>query len=188
MQRGFSLIEMIVSVALFAIVMLVAVGALLSIVDANRKARSLESVMNNLNITLDGMVREIRMGTSYNCGSSAVPALATAAADCVGGSSPAVFSFAPYGTNPTVQNTRWVYSFSNGVLYRSRDGGATQVAVTAPEVTINSLVFYVAGTMRREINQPKVVIVIQGTAGAQKNKTKTTFYIQSTAVQRTLDL
>ena len=72
-SRGFSLIEMIVAVALFAVVMLVAVGALLALVDANRKARALESVMNNLNITLDSMVRAMRMGSAFNCNSTAIP-------------------------------------------------------------------------------------------------------------------
>src|SRR3989338_1985894 len=66
--RGFTLVEMIVSVALFATVMLVSVGALLSLMGANRKAQALQSVMNNLNVALDGMVRSIRMGSNYHCG------------------------------------------------------------------------------------------------------------------------
>ena len=133
------------------------------------------------------------MGTAYNCGASALPTFDDSSADCTSGtvpvtSVPAVFSFAPFGSNPAQQSSRWVYTFSNGVLYRSTDGGTSQIPITAPEVTINSLVFYVVGTQRREVTQPKVVMVIQGTAGAQKTKTKTSFYIQSTAVQRSLDL
>src|SRR3989344_8697452 len=53
--RGFTLVEMIVAIALFSIVMVVSVGALLALVTANRKAQALQSVMNNLNIALDGM-------------------------------------------------------------------------------------------------------------------------------------
>src|SRR5882672_10508798 len=64
--RGFTLVEMIVAVALFAIVMLVCVGALLALVGANKKVHALQSVMNNLNVTLDGMVRQIRMGSNYD--------------------------------------------------------------------------------------------------------------------------
>ena len=70
-ERGFTLVEMIVAVALFAVVMLVSTGALLALVGANRKAQGLQSVMNNLNIALDGMIRSIRMGTAYRCGNSA---------------------------------------------------------------------------------------------------------------------
>src|SRR3989338_5348699 len=89
-QRGFTLIEMIVAVALFAVVMLVSVGALLSLVGANRKAQALQSVMNNLNIALDGMVRSIRMGTSYRCASSA-----PSDPNCQDGGQ--CFYFEPYG-------------------------------------------------------------------------------------------
>ena len=62
-DSGFTLVEMIVAVALFAVVMLISVAALLALVDANRKAQALQSVMNNLNIALDGMVRSVRMGS-----------------------------------------------------------------------------------------------------------------------------
>ena len=43
-NSGFTLVEMIVAVALFAVVMLISVAALLSLVDANRKAQALQSV------------------------------------------------------------------------------------------------------------------------------------------------
>jgi type II secretory pathway pseudopilin PulG len=183
-QRGFTLIELTVSVALFIVVMLVAVGALLALVDANRKARALESVINNLNITLDGMVRAIRMGSIYNCGGADVPNPATGANCASGGTS---FSFAPYGSDAGDQTERVVYTFSNGQLFRSMQGGSNPIAVTAPEVSINSMTFYVVGTVVGDTAQPKVVMVVKGTAGAS-NKTRTTFYIQATGVQRTLDI
>src|SRR3989338_2524865 len=52
-SRGFTLVELIVSIGLFAIVMLISVGALLALTGANRKAQALQSVMNNLNVALD---------------------------------------------------------------------------------------------------------------------------------------
>lgn len=186
-ERGFSLVEMIVAVSLFAVVMLVAVGALLSLVTANRKARALESVINNLNISLDGMVRSIRMGTHYNCGS-----VALTTADCA--TTPGtLFSFAPYGSDVTDQSERTVYYFQvdDGVgrLYRSFTGDVNDaIPITAPEVSIDTLRFYVAGTQPGDINQPKAVVVVKGTAGTASDKTRTTFYIQATAVQRSLDI
>src|SRR3989344_6982804 len=109
-SRGFSLVEMVVSVALFAIIMLVAVGALLSLVDANRKARALESVMNNLNISLDSMIRAMRMGTTYNCGGTLIPS--AVGADCPVGDD--LFSFAPYGSGSLPQKERYVVFFQAG--------------------------------------------------------------------------
>jgi len=60
-KNGFTLIEMLVAVSLFVFVMLIGVGVLLSIIDANRKARALSSVMNNLNFALESMSRNIRV-------------------------------------------------------------------------------------------------------------------------------
>lgn len=183
-ERGFSLIELMVAVTLFAVIMLVSVGALLALVDATRKARALESIMNNLNVTLDSMVRSIRMGTEFSCGSENAPD-PVLGSNCPEGDSS--FSFSPFDADPDVQSERWVYSFANGRLYRSQNGGTNDVEITAPEVTIEELTFYVIGTVRRDTTQPKVVIVIKGTAGASE-KTQSTFYIQATAVQRALDL
>jgi prepilin-type N-terminal cleavage/methylation domain-containing protein len=183
-ERGFSLIELMVAVALFAVITMVAVGALLALVDATRKARALESIMNNLNVTLDSMVRSIRMGTEFSCASESAPD------DVLGGNCPEgdmSFSFSPFGADPDAQNERWVYSFADGRLYRSKDGGSNSVEITAPEVTIEELRFYVVGTVRRDTTQPKVVIVVKGTAGSSE-RTQSTFYIQATAVQRALDL
>jgi prepilin-type N-terminal cleavage/methylation domain-containing protein len=183
-EKGFSLVEMIVAVALFAIIMLVAVGALLALVDANRKARTLESVMNNLNISLDSMVRAMRMGSTYNCNATLIPS--AAGGDCETGEN--LFSFAPYGSDVSQQNERYVYSFQDGRLYRSQTGGSNAMAITAPEIEIEDLKFYTIGTEPGDIVQPKVVVVIKGTAGSDKLKTRTTFYIQATAVQRSLDI
>ena len=190
--RGFTLIELMVSVTLFVVVMLVAVGALLSLVDANRKARALESVMNNLNIAVDSMVRSIRMGNTFNCGTPGIP---TGPADCGGGGT--TFSFAPFGADPDEGGERWVYFFEENRLWRSRTGSKSNaVAITAPEVKIDDMQFYVVGTARDtngdgvtdDATQPKVVMVIKGTAGAEGTKSETSFYIQATAVQRVLDL
>lgn len=195
-ERGFTLVEMIVAVALFAVVMLIAVGALLSLTAANRKAQALQSVMNNLNITLDGMVRNIRMGTLYDgSGAQCSGNVGGGAKDCTKGTS--VFTFKP---SPSISNAAaWIYSFScptalvsgacpaGGAILRSKDG-STYEQVTAPEVSINSMTFYVVGTTPGDAVQPKVLIVIKGTAGAGLAKSKTTFHIQATAVQRQLDL
>ncbi len=67
LNKGFTLIEIIVSLAIFSIVALVAVGALIKIVDANKKAQSLKTAINNINYALESMSRDIRAGTNYYC-------------------------------------------------------------------------------------------------------------------------
>ncbi len=173
--KGFTLVEMIVSVALFAIVMTVAVGALLSLTAANKKAQAIQSVMNNLNITLDSMVRNIRMGTDFQCGGTI--------GDCPQGSSSFTFTCNPQTVTCSSGGSSWTYSQCGSAICRTSMGN-----ITAPEVSISSLRFYVVGSVPGDMIQPKVVIVVSGTAGGQNVRTQTSFHIQASAVQRELDL
>lgn len=183
-RRGFTLVEMIVAVGLFSVVMLVSVGALLSLSGANRKAQVLQSIMNNLNIALDGMVRSIRMGSNYHCGIGDF----TVPQPCQNGDT--ILALEAFGGDASDPTDQWIYSYDSTThrIYKSQDGGANTFAVTAPEISIDGMKFYVVGTTRGDTAQPKVVITVKGTAGAANLKTKTTFNIQATAVQRVLDL
>lgn len=69
-NRGFTLVEMIVSLALFSVVAVIAIGALLKVIDANNKAQSIQSSVTNLNFALESMSRDLRTGTSIQCLSS----------------------------------------------------------------------------------------------------------------------
>lgn len=184
-ERGFSLVEMLVAVALFTVVMLVSTATLLALVGANRKSQALQSVMNNLNISLEGMVRSIRMGSTYHCGGAPY----TEPQDCEAGTA---FAFKAF------EGDTWIYWFGedeNGIgrIYKSETGNSSEgFAITSPGVEIDSLKFYVIGTARGSADsanvQPKVVIVIKGTARSRDDRTRTTFNVQATAVQRVLDL
>ena len=185
--KGFTLVEMMVAVTLFAVVMVVATGSLLSLVTASRKAQSLHSVMDNLNIALDGMVRNMRMGDTYRCGG---PNPVTP--NCTDGDTSVYFE--PFGdSTPGDSSDDWVYWYDedeNGIgrLYRSEDGGSNSYAITAAEVDIEEMEFFVIGATEGDTAQPRVVVVMKGTAGADDVRTRTTFHIQATATQRSLDI
>jgi len=188
-QKGFTVIEMMVAVALFAVVMLVSAGALISLTTANRKAQALQSVMNNLNVTLDSMVRSMRAGSTFHCGPGGSLSLPQ---DCSNGNT--YFAFESHGGSSLTTTDQHVYSFvpptgsANGYIQRSEDGGATWVRITAPEISITDMQFYVVGTTRGDTVQPKAVIEVRGVAGGLNTKLTSTFHIQATAVQRILDL
>lgn len=181
-SRGFTLIEMMVAVALFVVVMMVTVGALLSILDANQKAQATQSVINNLNIALDGMVRTIRAGTNYRCGSTGGNCATT---DDFPGDS---FEFTKYGG--TVGNDADDIEYSLGVdnrLYR-KEGTLDAVAITAAEVVIDDLEFYVQGAGSIPVDQqPRVLIIVRGTVAPGSGSRESTFHIQAFATQREID-
>ena len=65
LKRGFTLLETVVAVGLFAVIMLVTVGAMLEVTKAQTKADRIREVQDNLRFTLESMTREMRTGKSY---------------------------------------------------------------------------------------------------------------------------
>ncbi|MFA6295695.1 MAG: type II secretion system protein [Candidatus Paceibacterota bacterium] len=65
--KGFTLLEMLVSLGIFAIVAVIAVGALVRITGLNRQAQTLQSSMNNIGYALETMSRDMRMRSQYDC-------------------------------------------------------------------------------------------------------------------------
>lgn len=179
-KKGFTLIEMLVATALFSIVMTISVGSLLSLVDANKKAQSITSVMNNLNFALENISRNMRLGTAFDCGDPGVPL------DCTGGDTRLRF---------TASDGRFIeYRYQNEQLEQAIDIDGPGViplgpfvGITAPEVHIENFKFYVTGATPGDLNQPRVVMVIQGYAGVSE-KVRTDFNLQTSITQRVLDL
>ena len=66
-NQGFTLVEMIISIMIFAIVAVVALGALVKIISTNRKAQTLQSSITNLNFAVEALSRELRVGSTYDC-------------------------------------------------------------------------------------------------------------------------
>lgn len=189
--RAFTLIELMVSVALFAIVMLIGVGALLSLVETNRRAQAINSVMNNLNAALEGMSRSIRVGTTYYCRTSSVapaPSELAQPQDCAGGGG-LLLAFEPSIGDSGDDNDQTVYRLNGTQLERSLDSGGTWVALTAPEVIIDSLEIFVVGSSSLSSGdaiQPRVVMKIEGSAPVPGGET--TFSIQAGVTQRLVDI
>lgn len=192
-MKGFTLIEIMVAVSIFTIVMLVGVGALLTMVEVNKRAQGINSVINNLNAAVEQMSRSIRVGSSYYCGESSVaPAklILSQPADCLvdGG---VLLAFEATGGDPTDPNDQVVYRLNGTQLERSLEAGdnGTWVALTAPEVEVTEFRLYVTGSeplSSGDTAQPRVLMRIRGTADVQGGPTE--FTVQSSVTQRLIDI
>lgn len=65
--KAFTLIEIIVALSIFSIVAVVALGALVKIISANKKAQTLQAAMTNVNFAFDAISRDLRVGSTYYC-------------------------------------------------------------------------------------------------------------------------
>lgn len=186
--RAFTLIEMMVAVSIFAIVMMVGVGALLSLTAANARAQAINSIINNLNAALEDMSRSIRVGTTYHCETTAFPpppSILAAAKDCASGGG-LLLAFEPSNGDSANQNDQEVFRLNGTRIERSLDAGATWVAVTAPEVSIDKFNLSVTGSARGGGIQPRVLITLQGSAAVPGGTTS--FNVQASIVQRILNI
>lgn len=202
-QAGFSLIELLVSLSIFTVVITMAVGTLLVLIDANAKAQNIQTTMTNLNFVLDSMTREIRTGEGYYCSSSAGSGFRgnrLDVDDCSTGSG--YLSLIEGGESLTAgapdDQHRIEYRFNGTEESIQRricttdpcTASETWRTVTSPDITITDLTFFVDGTDKlaaSDRTQPLVTIFVAGEAG-QIDGVDTGFQLQTTITQRQLDL
>lgn len=66
-QSGFTLIELMVSVAIFTVVALMISIVFVSLAQANRRARNIKLLVDNVNFAMDSMVLELKTSTEFEC-------------------------------------------------------------------------------------------------------------------------
>jgi len=169
-EQGFALVEAIISVAIFSVVMTVGIVSLLSIVSVNKRSQAFKIVVNNLNLAIESMSKDIRVGYDYNCASAT-------GGDCVSGGDSIYFK------SKTGEDV--IYRLYNHSIQRSV-GGSSFVSITAEDVVIDLTKFYVIGSSKSDFVQPYVIIMIEGHTG-ERDRRRIDFDLQTTVTQRKLD-
>lgn len=178
--RGYTLLELIVSIGIFSMVMLAVTGAYLALISLDRQARAGSQLASSLSFAIDSMSRSLRTGTEYACnGNPSSP-------NC------------PAGGNSI--------SFLDGdgeiITYLLKDDGsigqcstalctdAVAVSVTDPRIDIESLRFFVRGVGTTGSNapiQPQVTFSVTGSMTTDAGESLD-FSIQTGATQRLIEL
>ncbi len=206
-KSGFTLVEMLVSVAIFSVFMLVAVSVVLSIIGGNRKAQAINAVVNNLNFAIESMVRDMKTGYFYRCEGNydfsemedpssnfyqipasddilcaaavSAPQTVVAFVSVLSGSPLGVeYRFEPQTINRTGRIVK-TYFDPEADMWVETD-------ITPPEVNIKSAKFYVNSPAPGGTVQPSIFILISGTAGP--NAKESDFVLQTFVSQRILNI
>lgn len=180
-QRGYSLLELIVSLGLFSVVMLVVLAAYITLISLDRQARASNQLAASLSFATESMARSIRTGTRYSCNG-----VADQNCNAPGGAS---FSF--LNSQGEVIGYRVKSDGSIGQCSLSYLGqtclDANAIALTDPRISITSLRFIVRGVGSSDVYQPYVTISIAGTMTTDAGETAD-FSIQTGATQRFIDI
>lgn len=148
-NKGFSLIEIMISTAIFTFVMVVAIGAFMTSSNGAKQSKALRVAMDNVNFAMDNITREIRVGSSY------------------GDNNPDTqISFTPYDLS--VPKRYFYLDALTDSVYRCDlalppDPNAVCAALTSPEVKITNLKFTIYDDFNVALNtQPSVYIEMTG--------------------------
>ncbi len=191
LQSGFTLVELLVSLALFTVIVLAAVGSLYTVNQASLKVNAMRTVLDNLNFATESMSRTIRTGDNIVCGG---PGVHIGGSNCPlgSGSTPGEIALdATIGGSKSL-DYRWVKINGKGTIQRCNVNGKSLtgtlnsgscVSITAPEIDIQKMAFYVDGADVSDTRQPGVMILMQGVATAGTGNIAP-FAIQTYASQR----
>ncbi len=185
-QKGFTLIEVMIAVALFIIIMTIGTGAVLNSNNTHKKTQAVRAVMDNLSFVMEDMARNLRLGSNYHCGD--ISNIETPQ-DCQSSLMIAFEGQTGVSNNPSDQI---VYGITtDNKITKSTDGGATSKTLTPPEVSIDPAKsgFTVVGSapfLTPDKNQPRVIIRLSGTVTYKDFKS--VFNLETTVSGRLIDL
>ncbi len=187
-NKGFTLVELMVATSIFVIIMLASMGSLFTLLDASKSSRALRFAMDNVNFAMESMTRSIRMGTNYICiiGETGIPMTNNpdSTANCPSGGN--FIAFIPQPYTGYVAGTRIGYKLSlraDGVTNTiNRCEGSTCVPIVSPDVDIKNLKFIVKGSDPVDGLQANVFMIIKGSVMVKG--VETSFSIQTLASQR----
>lgn len=194
-KSGFTLIELMVASSIFMIIVLMAMGALLTTSNSAKRALALRTSMDNINFAMETMTRSIRMGTDYECvtSSAGVSLPGTQNADCSlsSGAGGGAIIFTPplhaVQRDTAYQRVaRLMGRYDTTATYALQRCSTTSCEdLVSPNIDVQKLSFYVNGSDPIDKVQPSVYILMKGTINIKGEKIS--FAVQTMTSQRNVE-
>ncbi len=187
-RSGFTIIEVMIAVALFTAIAIFGIGALLRANEVHNQNQKVRSIMDNLSFIMEDMSRNLRTGTEINCDGGTD----NNSGDCTNGN---VITF----TNNNAGGDTWEYAIiANGssnfnkIIKITQDNKSVPVEDISPlnpaEVEFDDASsFTVTGADPNDTLQPYIKIKLSGKIKYQSADV-TTFSLQTSVSQRAIDV
>ncbi|MEX2008159.1 MAG: prepilin-type N-terminal cleavage/methylation domain-containing protein [Candidatus Spechtbacterales bacterium] len=185
-EKGFTLIELVVALGVFSIVMMIAFGAFLGALRAQRVTFAEHSVSQETRFALEFMSRQLRVASQDGGGGGSMVCLDAS------NSTPRVFDVGAgeiQFLNGREECVRFFFDDGTGTIRYENPAGGTAYDLTSPTgVTVESLQFTIRGNTNADDEQPRVMINLtaRGLGGEEEEAARLT--TQTTVTVRTLDL
>ena len=176
-KAGFTLVELIVAVGVFAAVVVAVSTIFTSVVNSQRKNVNNEEILDNARFVLENMARAIRQSCVIN--DQGIQSKSCIVSPDGSSSSLNVL----HATKGVV-----VYNLSNGHITEKSNTDSSAINLTSDSVAVDSLTFVVAGNNITDNIQPRITISISMRSVNQKPGTDTNINLQTTVTPRGLQI
>ncbi|MBI2023791.1 type II secretion system protein [Candidatus Giovannonibacteria bacterium] len=188
MRRGFTLLEILISLGVFSIAVFIILTVLFSVSDAQKKTIAVQNAQDNLRYAFEAMTKEIRTGKVFHCGTGGS---LTSPQNCAYPNGESSFTFrnsAGQVVTYQVISNQLVKS-SNGTIPCDPDPNDVtdcQKITAIDLVLIDKMVFYADGTLGSDSAQSRVTIVLDGEVQDPRNIGTAKINLQTTVSKRGL--
>lgn len=173
-RRGFTLLEMLVSIGIFSVLVVAAIDITLGISNAQLKTASLQAIQDNIRFGLELVTKEMRTGTDYNLSSFCAPA----------------GSEISFTTSTGEQRIYYLDAVRKAIMrVRNSVNCANAIQFTAEEVSVDTLTIRLRGqTSGPNDGQPTATLSLKISSSDPRFGGETSMNLQTTVVQRFRDL
>jgi type II secretory pathway pseudopilin PulG len=204
-KGGYTIIETMIAIAVFLVIVMEGMGALLNASNLHQKAQNLRSIMDNMSFIMDDMSRNIRTGYNYHCFANVgdippgtpTPDIIKTPLSCDSGIGKGL-AFESANGRPDINEDQWVYYINGGKIYKATSAPYSNpitdplsgfYQLTPGEVNItDASSFSVLGAEPPpgDSQQPIVIIRLVGTITIKN--VVTPFSLQTSVSQRLVDI
>ncbi len=182
---GFTLVEMMVSVSIFAMIVVIGIGSLMSVMDSYRQSQRNKKVTDSLDYILENMTREIRLGKNYY-----FQADGNRSGEYQDGSA-VIDEGDILGFDASDNRGYMRYFLRGGRICRvdyTEDDTYVSCLNEKGQVKITRVRVSVMNTEKNDLKQPLVWLQIEGVNPNEKSEKEKNFVVQTLVSQRELDV
>ena len=174
-ESGQTLIEMLIAMFIFSMFIAISVGGFAQSLATQRVVLKMTSASNNMSLSMEQMLREMRMGSNYvTNGGNDITFLRS--------------SVDPNTSQVIAQTVTYAWDKNAGILTRSIQNGSNPITLTQPFTASNVAITYFHVTVQNPVgygslSAPCLATMVIGITTADKNQTIVN-YIQTSVESR----
>lgn len=180
LKGGFTLLEMVISTGIFAVLIVSAIGITLGVSNAQVKASNIQVIQDNIRFSLELIAKEMRTGSGYQLTAKCAP---------TGSEITFTTSLEQARTYFLEQSAKSIMRATQSITSADCGNPAKVAPITSEEVVVDNFLF----TLRGEApgagdGQPRATITMKVRSKSAKYLLESSMSLQTTVVQRLRDL